>query len=296
MALPQHHSHLRAALSVATGSSEAQTDLDDEGAPLTWTYSRNDLDQLVDTLWAFSKVPSTFAKLARCGVSSGFPYRSLDGMFISLLSSNTVYIDIFLESFAFLVASREAKKAVQDLEKCAFCARVIPETGRLDHIGRHLLPLSGETVEKEDRAAVRTLSAQLLTYLLLARWLLGIGAASVGAPTTPFASNSCSRSRLDKARRRFCRRARHSLQLAMGAHPSLQVLARAPTCLSSASSAFRILIETSPSLAWQGGSTTWMLIFVVLIRATRRRVAPLAISSQSRWQSLSISGLRRKSG
>jgi hypothetical protein len=51
--------------------------------------------------------------------------------------------------FAFTVAAHNTKKAVQDLKKCAYCTRMIPEAARLDHIGRHLLVGKNKAIEKE---------------------------------------------------------------------------------------------------------------------------------------------------
>jgi hypothetical protein len=60
-----------------------------------------------------------------------------------------MYSCLYSDSFAFLVPLHNTEKAVKDLEKCAHCTHLIPETGRLDHVGRHLLLKRDDLIKKE---------------------------------------------------------------------------------------------------------------------------------------------------
>jgi hypothetical protein len=63
-----------AVVSLTTSTPPAKPDPDADGSFLTWTYLHNELVELLGRLWEVSKAPARLAKLARCGVSAGFPY------------------------------------------------------------------------------------------------------------------------------------------------------------------------------------------------------------------------------
>jgi hypothetical protein len=69
---------------VSLANDNTIPDPEDENAHLTWTFSRAELSGLLAQLWSTLKAPGTVSKLAQCGASARFPYRSVRGELIFL--------------------------------------------------------------------------------------------------------------------------------------------------------------------------------------------------------------------